>query len=324
MPPEPTLPPQPPVHIPVLPGPVMKWLDVRQGGTYLDCTAGLGGHSALIAGALAGTGRLIALDRDRGSVELARERLSPHRNVTVIHRNYGELQDVLAELNIAGVDGILIDAGLSSMQLDSPERGFSFQEEGELDMRMNRSQGMTAQQYLATVDEAELARVLRTHGDVGPARRIAAAIVKRSRESRMNSTKDLAQAVSEALPFAKSTPDETRTCFQAIRIVTNDEIRWLESGLRQALDALNPRGRLTVLSFHSGEDTIAKNVLREASRTQHDRHPDGRTRSVTPPRVKLLTRKPVQADEEECRVNPRARSAKLRAVERLEHGGASA
>ncbi|NIA12923.1 MAG: 16S rRNA (cytosine(1402)-N(4))-methyltransferase RsmH [Nitrospiraceae bacterium] len=324
MAPEPTLPPQPPVHIPVLRGPAMKWLDVRQGGTYLDCTAGLGGHSALIAQALAGTGRLIALDRDPSSVMLARECLSPYENVTVIHRNYGELQDVLTELEVPGVDGILIDAGLSSMQLDSPERGFSFQEEGELDMRMNRSQGMTAQEYLATVDERELARVLRAHGDVGPARRIAAAIVKRSRESRMHTTRDLAEAVSEALPFAKRTPDETRTCFQAIRIVVNEEIRWLESGLRQAVDALNPRGRLVVIAFHGGEEVVVKNVLRQASRTQRDRYPDGRTRSVTPPRVKLLTRKPVQADEEECRANPRARSAKLRAAERLEEGGTSA
>jgi len=331
--------PDPLAHTPVLVDAVMEWLRVREGGVYVDCTAGAGGHAARIACAVGG-GRLVALDRDPRSVEMVRQRLAGFPDVTVLHRNYGELASVLGELGIEQVDGILLDVGMSSMQLDDPVRGFSFQEDGPLDMRLDPSSGATARDYLAGVSERDLARVLKLYGDVGPARRVAAAIVRRRtggggknerngkygkdaelglgvprKAGGLETTVDLVEAVCEGLDFVSGPPDELRTVFQAVRIAVNEEFRWLEAGLRQAIEALAAGGRLVVISFHSGEDRIVKNVLREAGRARRDLFPDGRLREVWPPRVRVLTRKPVQPDVDEMRMNPRSRSARLRAAE---------
>jgi 16S rRNA (cytosine1402-N4)-methyltransferase len=264
---------------------------------------------------------LIALDRDPSTVAVARERLAPFSCVRVVHRNYGELAALLKELSIERVDGVLIDAGYSSLQLDDPPRGFSFQEEGPLDMRMDRTAGMTAAHYLATVREPELVRVLRAYGDVRPARRIAKAILRRREQAGLRTTRDLAEAVAEALHFVSGVPEETRTVFQAIRTVINDEFRWLEAGLEQAIDALAPGGRLVAISFHSGEDRIVKNVFRNASRVRRDFCPDGRLRALTRARVKVLTPKPVQPTAEERYRNPRCHSARMRVAERAAIGG---
>ena len=184
-------------------------------------------------------GRLIALDRDPASVAFARERLDLFPGVTVLHGNYGDLGAILDELGVEQVDGILIDAGVSSTQLDDPDRGFSFQKEGPLDMRLDPTSGPTARERLATIGERELARVLKEYGDVGPARRIAASIVRRREGPGLETTKDLADAISEALPFVRDrVPEETRTCFMAIRMLVNNELRWLEAGLEQALPLL--------------------------------------------------------------------------------------
>ena len=303
-------------HVPVLAGPVLEFLQVQERGTYVDCTVGAGGHAALIAGGING-GRLLCLDRDPQSIAVARRRLSQFNCVTVLHRNYGELSKVLQDLGLEAVDGILLDVGFSSLQLDDAKRGFSFQEEGPLDMRMDTTQGMTAREFLASIHEGELVRVLKTYGDVGPARRIAKAIVRRRQTGSLRTTRDLAQAVAGALDFVGGVPEETRTVFQAIRIAVNDELTWLEAGVRQAIDALAVGGRLVAISFHSGEDRVVKNVFREAARVQRVLHPDGRVRAKLPARVKMLTSKPVQPSEDEIRRNPRSRSAKLRAVERL-------
>lgn len=309
-----------PSHIPVLAEAVLAWLSVRGDGIYVDCTAGLAGHSTLIASRLT-TGRLIALDRDPVSVAIARERLSSFSQAIVLHRNYAELALAMAECGVEGVDGVLIDAGFSSMQLDDARRGFTFQAEGPLDMRLDTTSGLTARDYLARVGEAELARVLKEYGDVGPARRIAAAIVRRRVRGAMETTGDLAGAVSEALDFVTGQPEEVRTVFQAVRIAVNDELRWLEQGMRAAVESLRPGGRLVAIAFHSGEDRIVKNVLRESSRIQRELYPDGRVRALLPARLKVLTAKPVQAGEAEVRQNPRAKSARLRAAERLADQG---
>jgi 16S rRNA (cytosine1402-N4)-methyltransferase len=218
---------------------------------------------------------------------------------------------------VQSVDGVLIDAGVSSMQLDDPARGFSFQEEGPLDMRMDPTQGPDAAEFLASVEEDELARLLRLYGDVGPARRIAAAIVRRSRTGNLNSTRALAEAVGEALPHVRGVPEETRTVFQSIRMAVNGELLALEAGLKQAMECLAPQGRLVVISFHSGEDRLVKNLLRDASRLRRERHPDGRTARTLPATMRLLTRKPVTPSADECARNPRSQSARLRAAERL-------
>lgn len=302
--------------MPVLPGPALEWLRVRPGGIYIDCTAGAGGHSEEIARRL-GPGRLIALDADPAAVAAATQRLKPYPGALVLHRNYSELADVLSESGIEAVDGVLIDAGISSMQLDDPARGFSFQQEGPLDMRLDPGRGMTALDYLRSVEPDELARVLRTYGDVGPARRISRALVDGARAGTIRTTRDLAHAVGTGLGISKAVPDEARTVFQAIRIALNDELARLDSGLRQAVNALAPEGRLVAISFHSGEDKIVKNVLRDNARAIRERHPDGRDRVVHPPRLRVLTPKPIQPDAEEIRRNPRSQSAKLRAAERL-------
>lgn len=314
--------PRAPSHIPVLADAVIEWLRIKGGGAYVDCTAGLAGHSQPIASRLT-TGRLIALDRDPASVEIARERLAGFPNAVVVHGNYGELKAVLAGLGVNEVDGVLIDAGFSSMQLEDARRGFTFQQEGPLDMRLDTSSGETAGEFLAGVGEGELARVLKEYGDVRPARRIAAAIVRRRDRGAMETTVDLAGAVCEALDFVSGQPDEIRTVFQAIRIAVNDELRWLQKGMEEAIDVLRPGGRLVAIAFHSGEDRVIKNVLRDASRPRRDLYPDGRVKSIRPPRVKVLTPKPVKPGAVEIARNPRAKSALLRAVEKLEQGGAS-
>jgi 16S rRNA (cytosine1402-N4)-methyltransferase len=304
------------VHVSVLASEALEWLRVRPNGTYVDCTAGAGGHAEQIARELRG-GRLIAIDRDSLAVELATERLRPYPNAQVVQDNYRHLQAVLEQQHVEQVDGILIDAGVSSMQLDDGARGFSFQEDAPLDMRMDRSSGVSAADYLQGVSEQELVRVLKAYGDVGPAKRIAKAIVQRRRGAGLRTTTDLASTVEDALDFVSGTPAEVRTVFQAIRIAVNDELRGLEDGLVQAIDALAPEGRLVVITFHSGEDRVSKNILRAASRTERVLAPDGRVQETIPPRVKVLTRKPVLPSAEEVRSNRRAQSAKLRAAERL-------
>jgi 16S rRNA (cytosine1402-N4)-methyltransferase len=303
-------------HIPVLADAALDWLDIHPDGVYVDCTAGLAGHSMLIVSRLT-VGRLIALDRDPASVEIARERLAGYPNAVVVHGNYGELTAVLAGLGVNEVDGVLIDAGFSSMQLEDARRGFTFQQDGPLDMRLDASSGETARDFLGRVREDELGRVLKEYGDVRPAKRIAAAIVRRREHGRMETTGDLAGAVSEALDFVSGQPAEIRTVFLAIRIAVNDELGWLQKGMEEGIDSLRPGGRLVAIAFHSGEDRIIKNVLRGASRPRRDLYPDGRVKSVRPPRVKVLTAKPVKPGAAEMARNPRAKSALLRAAEKL-------
>jgi len=304
-------------HAPVMADAVIDWLDIDPDGTYVDCTAGAGGHSIRIAERLA-RGRLVALDRDPLAVELATQRLVAFPNATVVHSNYSRLGDVLGEMGIDHVDGILIDAGISSMQLDDPQRGFSFQVDGPLDMRMDTSAGPTAAEFIDSVTEPELARILKDYGDVGPARRIASAIVRRRGMGRLNSTNDLRDAVAEALDFVTGMPEETRTVFQALRMALNEELDSLKKALERAIDLLAPGGRLVAISFHSGEDRVVKNVLRDASRTRKQLLPDGRVHATLPPKIRILTPKPVQPGSTEVRNNPRAHSARLRAAERLE------
>jgi len=203
------------------------------------------------------------------------------------------------------------------MQIDDAGRGFTFQAEGPLDMRMDTTTGPTAAEFIRDASEAELAAFLREYGDIGPAKRIASAIVRRSQAGHMDTTADLRAAVVDALAFVQGIPDEVRTVFQALRMAVNDELASLKQALERAIDVLAPNGRLVVISFHSGEDRVVKNVLRDAARPKRDLFPDGRVRATHPPRLKILTPKPVQPDETEIRQNPRAHSARLRAAQRL-------
>lgn len=291
-------------------------LRVRADGVYVDATVGAGGHAALIAAQLSG-GRLIGLDRDAEAVSVARERLARFPRVRVYHANYSALDAVLAECKVGRVDGILLDAGVSSMQLDTASRGFSFQLDGPLDMRMDRCTGMDAASWLAGASRDEIARTLRLYGDIGPAGRIARAIAARRDAGRLTRTSDLVEAVTEALDFVAATPAEVRTVFQAVRMAVNEELKHLEQGLVQASRVLAPGGRLVVITFHSGEDRVVKRLFREWSRASVLLRPDGRIQSRSAPRMRLVTRKPLTPEPAEVEVNPRAKSARMRAVEHI-------
>jgi 16S rRNA (cytosine1402-N4)-methyltransferase len=310
-------------HVPVMAGEALEWLRIRPDGTYVDGTAGAGGHAQLIAHKLT-TGRLIALDRDPAAVTLAGARLKEFEGVArVVRANYADLAAVLSDLGISALDGVLIDAGVSSMQIDDPGRGFSFQADGPLDMRMDTEAPLTALDYLHSAGEQMLAEDLKRYGDVRPARRVAQAICKRRAAGALKRTGDLAEAVREALPFVKGEPAEVRTVFQAVRMAVNAELAGLEAGLTQAAAALRPGGRLVVITFHSGEDRVVKNLLRDLSRPRRLLHADGRVRAVEPAHLRLLTPGPIVPDTAEIAANPRAKSARLRAAERVNEEEAS-
>ena len=303
-------------HVPVMMDEALRLLRVIPEGTYVDATAGAGGHAAQIASRLSG-GRLIALDRDPAAIELAAKRLQAYSCVTLVKANYSELLSVLSRLGIASVDGILLDAGVSSVQLDTPERGFSLQSDGPLDMRMDTTAPRDAASLLAESSREEIAAMLRNYGDVAPAGRIARVIAERCKAGRMQRTSDLAEAVREALDFVTADPDEIRTVFQAVRIAVNEELNHLEQGLRQGAAALAVGGRLVAISFHSGEDRVVKNVFRSLTRPSIQLYPDGRIRKKSAPELKLVVSKPLTPSDEETRNNPRSKSAKMRAIERI-------
>jgi len=304
-------------HLSVLANEALEYLAVREDGTYVDCTAGAGGHSALIAARLGPGGRLIAIDRDPTAVKLALEKLGGHARATVVQGNYGDLATLADSLGIEKVDGVLIDAGLSSMQLDDARRGFTFQQEGPLDMRMDPTQGRTAADYLAAVDEAELERVLRVYGDVPRARRLARAMIEQREKHPIHTTQDLVSVLVEACHTGGKVPDETRQIFQAIRIAVNSELDSLSRGIEAAVELLGQGGRLVCITFHSGEDRIVKNQLRDLSRPARLLHADGRVKGTVPPKLRLLTKRSVTPSAAETRANPRAHSARLRAAEKV-------
>ena len=303
-------------HTSVMAEEALHWLAIRPDGIYVDGTAGAGGHSALIAAQLT-TGRLIALDRDPSAVALASKRLAEFPQAQVVRAEYSDMVETLSALGVSKVDGVLIDAGCSSMQIDTASRGFSFQADGPLDMRMDPDSGESASAMLRRLSETEIETLLRQYGDVGPAGRIASRLKARAMAGTLETTNALCEAIAEALPFVSGTPDEVRTVFQAVRIAVNDELNGLRRGIEGALDCLSEGGRLVVISFHSGEDRVVKQFMREASRKKRHLHPDGRVKSVEPARLKVLTPGPVAATEAECAQNSRSRSAKLRAAVRF-------
>ena len=303
------------VHVPVLLQEVLQYLEIRPDGIYADGTAGGAGHSLAIAKQVTPSGHLYAFDRDPDAVETATERLAGYP-ATVIHANYDEMEHVLKEKGVPGLDGVLMDLGVSSHQLDEASRGFSFHTDAPLDMRMSQT-GMTAADLVNTAEESELSRILFTYGEERFARNIARKIVAAREIAPIRTTKELAEIILSGVPAQqRRAKNPCRQCFQAIRIAVNGECEHLEAGLKAAFSMLKPGGRLAVITFHSLEDRIVKQQFAQWCRGCIC-PPDfpvcvcGRT-----PEAKLVVKKPVIPTPEEQERNSRSRSAKLRVIER--------
>lgn len=284
----------------------------------MDATLGGGGHASAILERTSPSGRCIGFDADADALAEASRRLSiAGGRFVAVHANFGTLESELARLSVERIDGILFDLGVSSHQLDEPSRGFSFRSDEPLDMRMDRRQHLDAAQVLNTYDLGELAEILRRFGEERHAGRIARSIVRHRARQRLTTTGELASVVKQTLGRAVGVKSLARV-FQAIRIEVNKELENLTRALEQAIRLTRAGGRIVVISYHSLEDRIVKDVFREASRTTR-RHATTLLMPDTPiqPLARILTKKPVGASPQEVRLNPRARSAKMRAAERL-------
>lgn len=306
-------------HVSVLLQECLEGLNIRPEGIYVDGTLGGAGHSSEIAKRLT-TGRLIGIDRDPVALEAAGKRLAPYQErVTLVHSNFCEMASVLHNLGIDGVDGILLDLGVSSPQLDDGDRGFSYMADAPLDMRMNGQDALSADVVVNTWPQEELKRILYTYGEERYAPQIAAAICRRREERPIGTTLELVDIIRSAMPSAalREKQHPAKRSFQAIRIAVNDELGSVERAMKDAIPLLNPGGRLAVITFHSLEDRIVKTEMTAASKgcTCPPNFPVcvcGKK-----PKVKMISRKPIVASAEELKVNPRSRSAKLRVCEKL-------
>ena len=306
-------------HVSVLLEECVTGLNIRPEGIYVDGTLGGAGHSSQIAKGLT-TGRLIGIDRDPVALKAAGERLAPYGDrVTLVHSNFCEMASVLESLGISGVDGILLDLGVSSPQLDDGQRGFSYMTDAPLDMRMNREDRLSAYEVVNTWPREELRRILYDYGEERYAPQIASAICRRRETKNIETTLELVDVIRSAMPAAalREKQHPAKRSFQAIRIAVNDELGSVEKVMRDAIPCLNPGGRLAVITFHSLEDRIVKNAMAAASKgcTCPPNFPVcvcGKK-----PQVKLVSRKPIVSGDEELERNPRARSAKLRVCEKI-------
>ena len=306
-------------HISVLLEECIEGLDIKPDGIYVDGTLGGAGHSSQIAKRLT-TGRLIGIDRDPVALKAAGERLAPFGDrVTLVHSNFCEIRSVLENLNIPGVDGILLDLGVSSPQLDDGERGFSYMVDAPLDMRMNGQDALTAAVVVNEWSREELKRILYDYGEERYAPQIASAICRRREEKPIETTLELVDIIRSAMPPAalREKQHPAKRSFQAIRIAVNDELGSVEKVMRDAIPALNPGGRLAVITFHSLEDRIVKTAMAAASKGCTCPPSFPVCVCGKKPDVKLVTRKPLVASDHELEVNPRSRSAKLRVCEKL-------
>jgi len=302
-------------HATVLLNEAVDALQVQPDGIYVDGTFGRGGHSRLILQQLGAQGRLIALDKDPAAI--AAGRAIEDARFTLVHRGFEQLAQVLQELGVGKVDGVLLDLGVSSPQLDDEQRGFSFRFDAPLDMRMDTSSGQTAAEWLATVEEKELAEVIRDYGEERFARQVARTIVAARQERAIETTKQLSDIVAQCVRTREPGKNPATRTFQAIRIYINRELEELESILPQCVEQLKEGGRMSIISFHSLEDRIVKRFMRDMA--QGDKVPKFvPIRAVDVPQGKIkLVGKPVFASDGELSANPRARSAVLRVAERL-------
>ena len=302
-------------HKPVMLNECINGLQIKPSGIYVDGTIGGAGHSFEILKKLDENGLLIGIDRDEEALKASREKLKEFKNVKFVHNNHNNIKKILEELNITCVDGILLDLGVSSYQLDERNRGFSYIGDGALDMRMDKSQSLDAKKVVNTYSEDELARIIFEYGEEKFSRKIAKNIVLSREQKEINTTKELVQIVEKSVP-RKSDGHPAKRTFQAIRIEVNDEIKPLYNCIKDSIDCLNPNGRLCVITFHSLEDRAVKKSMAEAEGI-----------CTCPPGLpyckcgmvslgKVITKKPILPSNEEQVENSRSRSAKLRIFEK--------
>ena len=307
-------------HIPIMLDDVISGLDIKPDGIYVDGTLGGAGHSSEIVKRLSEKGRHIGIDQDMDAIKAATERLSKFedKNIDIVHSNYVNMKSVLMNLGIEKVDGILLDLGVSSYQFDNKERGFSYREEAPLDMRMDQEGETTAQDIVNDYSESELRRILSTYGEEKFAGRIASNIVKHREEKRIETTFELNEIITEAIPAAarRHGGNPCKKSYQAIRIELNHELEVLEQALTKMIDLLAPGGRICIITFHSLEDRIVKNIFKTAMNP-----------CICPPEFPVcvcgrkskgtvITRKPIVPSEEELEINSRSKSSKLRVFEK--------
>lgn len=306
-------------HIPVLLNECINGLKIKKDGIYLDGTLGGAGHSEEILKNLGKDGKLIGVDQDISAIEASKKRLQNYSNITFVHDNFSNIKKILEKLDINFVDGILLDLGVSSHQLDTADRGFSYMYNAPLDMRMNRNVDFTAKEVVNTYSKQELEKVIKNYGEEKWASRIADFIVKVRENEPIETTFQLVDIIKAAIPASarREGPHPAKRTFQAIRIEVNKEIEILEKAINDCIDVLSPGGRLCIITFHSLEDRIVKNVFR--SRENPCTCPPDFPVCVCnrKPDISIITKKPVLSNENELENNPRARSAKLRIAEKI-------
>jgi len=307
-------------HITVLKQEAVEGLNIKPDGVYVDCTLGGAGHSYVIASRLNEQGKLIAIDQDDVALQNAREKLAPFGDrVILVKSNFRFLKQVIEDQGLTGVDGVLFDLGVSSPQLDEEERGFSYNADAALDMRMDQNAPLTAYEVVNEWDEAELANLIWMYGEEKFSRKIARQIVLHREKAPIESTGQLVEIIKEAIPAParRSGPHPAKRTFQAIRIAVNDELDAFRDAIHDAIEVLRPGGRASVITFHSLEDRICKQVYQEYA--QGCTCPPDFPKCVcnNQPVIRIITRKPILPSEAELSDNPRARSAKLRVAEKL-------
>ena len=306
-------------HVSVLLNECIEGLNIKENGIYVDGTLGGAGHSSEILKRLSNEGRLIGIDQDTDALRAAKERLKDYSNVTFVHSNFSNIENVLDNLNIDGVDGILMDLGVSSYQLDEGERGFSYMKDAPLDMRMNRENDFSAYNVVNEYSEEDLYRIIRDYGEEKFAKRIASFIVENRQEKNIETTLELVEIIKNAIPAKarREGPHPAKRTFQAIRIEVNSELSILNKTIEDGVKKLNKGGRMAIITFHSLEDRIVKNKFRDLAVSCRCPKEFPVCVCGEKAKVKIISRKAIEPTKEEVEVNPRSRSAKLRVIEKL-------
>ncbi|CDI49768.1 16S rRNA (cytosine(1402)-N(4))-methyltransferase RsmH [Clostridium tetani] len=306
-------------HISVLLDECIEGLNIKENGIYVDCTLGGAGHSSEILKKLSKEGKLVGIDQDEEALKAASKKLKEYENVLYKHSNFYHIKDILEELQVGKVDGILMDLGVSSYQLDEKSRGFSYMQNAPLDMRMNKKSSLDAYEVVNFYDENKLAKIIKDYGEERFAKRISSFIVESRENKKIETTGELVDIIKRAIPakFRREGPHPAKRTFQAIRIEVNGELEILNKAIEDSVKSLKSEGRIAIITFHSLEDRIVKNKFKELEDPCICPKDFPICTCGKEPLVKIITRKPIDPSKEEVEANPRSRSAKLRIAEKL-------